>query len=235
MKILLVDDTELFLDLQKSYLRRKSFVLMTARSGEEALRLIRNDKPDLIILDLIMPGMDGDAVCREVKANPDTQAIPVVMVSSAHEKEQRERCYSAGCDAFVSKPLKREELLETIDRLILVAKRRHPRIPTHILAYVTLGEMQTETWIHTLSSGGLFLEMDPPPERGAHLDLVFPISGLRGPVRAAAKVRWSGIVRLNGPSGVGVEFTHIGKDEREAIRRYVEEKLATVGSLKGFA
>jgi CheY-like chemotaxis protein/Tfp pilus assembly protein PilZ len=235
MKILLVDDSELFLDLQKSYLQRESFILLTTRSGEEALSLIANDMPDLIVIDLIMPGMDGDAVCREVKANPDTRAIPVVMVSSDDDKSHIERCYSAGCDAFVPKPLKREELLETIDRLILVAKRRHPRIPTHLLAYVTHEGRQFQSWIHTLSSGGLFLEMDPPPETGSVIEIVFPVSGLRGPVRTAAKVRWIGKVRVDGPLGIGVEFTRIGDKEKEAIRLYVEEKLAAVGSLKGFA
>jgi len=235
MKILLVDDTELFLDLQKSYLQRESFILLTARSGEEALRFIRAEKPDLVVLDLLMPGMNGDAVCREIKADPDTRTIPIIMVSSDAEKEHKERCHRAGCDAYVPKPLKRDQLLETIDFLILVAKRRHPRVPTHIFAYVNYEGQQTESWIHTLSSGGLFLEMDPAPEVGGQLDVTFPISGLRGPVRAAAKVRWCGKARIDGPSGVGVEFIRIGNDEKEAIRLHVEAKLATVGSLKGFA
>lgn len=235
MKILLVDDTELFLDLQKSFLKRESFIFLTARSGEEALRIFRREKPDLVILDLLMPGMDGDDVCREIKGNPDTRAIPIVMVSSGGIEEYRERCHAAGCDAFVSKPLKRDQLLETIDRLILVAKRRHPRIPTHILVYVNHQEQHTETWIHTLSSGGLFLEMDPAPDTGSILDVTFPFPGLRGPVRATGKVRWCGRSRIDGPSGVGIEFTRIGSDEREAIRLHVEEKLASVGSLKGFA
>jgi CheY-like chemotaxis protein/Tfp pilus assembly protein PilZ len=235
MKILLVDDTELFLDLQISFLSRETFKINTSRSGEEALRRIQEDRPDLIILDLLMPGMDGDAVCRKVKERPDTRNIPVIMISSGEVEEYRERCHAAGCDAFVSKPLRRDELLETVERLIVVSKRRHPRIPTRILAYVNYLGQYTEAWIHTLSSGGLFLEMDPPPESGSEMDVTFPLPGHRGPVRAAAKVRWCGRSRAGGPSGVGVEFTRIGSEDKEAIRCHVEKKLSSVGSLTGFA
>ena len=133
MKILLVDDTELFLDLEKSYLDRSSFTILTARSGTEALDVIRTDRPTLVILDLLMPGMDGDEVCRKIKSDPLTNTIPIIMVSSL---ESRHRCEEAGCDAFVPKPLRRDDLLETIERTIVIAKRRYPRIPTHILSEV---------------------------------------------------------------------------------------------------
>jgi CheY-like chemotaxis protein len=235
MKILLVDDTELFIDLEKSYLQRESFKFLVARTGEEALQSILKEKPDLIILDLLMPGVDGDEVCRRIKSDSSTSTIPIVMVCSDGEPELKERCYAAGCDAFVTKPLKRDELLGTIDRLILVAQRRHPRIPTRILAYVRHNDTQVESWILTLSSGGLFLEMEPAPEPGEVIEVVFPITGVRGPVRATAKVQWHGRVRDGGPLGVGVKFTRIGDDERKAIKKYVEEKLTGVGSLKGFA
>lgn len=235
MKILLVDDTELFIALEKSYLQRESFTFLTARSGEEALHLIRKEKPDLIILDLIMPGIDGDEVCRRLKSDPLTNTIPVIMVSSHGDPELEQRCHKAGCDAFVAKPLKREDLLETIDRLIVIAQRRHPRIPTRILAYVSDKDIQIESWILTLSSGGLFLEMEQPPKPGQILDVAFPINGIRGPVRVKAEARWCGKIRQGGPDGVGVEFVQIGDNEREAIRRYVEDKLSTLGSLKGFA
>jgi len=235
MKILLVDDTELFIDLEKSYLQRETFTFLTARSGEEALQFIRKDRPDLIILDLLMPGMDGDEVCRRLKSDPSTNTIPVIMVSSNGNPELEQRCHKAGCDAFVSKPLKRDELLGTIERLILIAQRRHPRIPTRILAYVNDKDTHVESRILTLSSGGLFLEMDPAPNLGERIEVTFPIKGIRGLVRATVEVQWCGKVREGGSSGIGVKFTKIGEDEREAIKRYVEDKLSTLGSLKGFA
>jgi uncharacterized protein (TIGR02266 family) len=235
MKILLVDDTELFLDLEMSCLRRESFTFLVAKSGEEALRLIQAQKPDLIILDLLMPGKDGDTVCREIKTRPDTREIPVIMVSSDSNPELEARCHAAGCDAFVSKPLKRDELLDTIEKLIFIAKRSYPRIPTRILAYVRQDETHVESWIHTLSSGGLFLEIDPPPKPGEQIEVAFPIPGMRTPVRASAVVQWCGRARADGPFGVGVNFVQIGNEEKEAIARHVEERLSSVGSLRGFA
>lgn len=235
MKILLVDDSELFIDLEKSYLQRESFTFLVARSGEEALHSIQTHKPDLVIMDLLMPGKDGDTVCREIKASPGTNNIPVIMVSSGSNLELEKRCHAAGCDAFVAKPLKRDKLLETIERLIFIAKRHHPRIPTHILAFVHQKETHFESWIHTLSSGGLFLEMDPPPNPGERIEVVFPIPGIRVPIRATAKVQWCGRARVDGPYGVGVQFVEIGNEERQAITQHVEARLASVGSLKGFA
>ena len=80
MKFLLVDDVELFLNLEKSFLDRESFIIDTARSGKEALEKIRADKPDLVLLDLYMPEMNGDEVCRQIKSDPLTRDIIVIMM-----------------------------------------------------------------------------------------------------------------------------------------------------------
>ena len=235
MHILLVDDTELFLDLEISYLERDSFTFSTARSGEEALEVVHQKGPDLVVLDLLMPGMDGDAVCAQIKANPATRRTPVIMVSSASQEDLKDRCYAAGCDAFVAKPLKRDELLEAIERVIVIAKRKSPRIPTHLPAYVRDGEREVDAWIHTVSTGGLFIEIDPPPESGAILDVAFSLPERDAPVRSKVQVRWAGTVRADGASGVGTQFLDLNADDNAAIGDYVEKKLAAVGSLKGFA
>lgn len=235
MHILLVDDTELFLDLEISYLERDSFTFSTAKSGGEALEIIRHKGPDLIILDLLMPGMDGDAVCAQIKANPATRRIPVIMVSSASQEDLKDRCYAAGCDAFVPKPLKRDELLEAIERVIVIAKRKSPRIPTHLPAYVRDGEREVDAWIHSVSIGGLFIEIDPPPESAAILDVAFSLPEKDEPIRSKVQVRWAGTVRADGASGVGTQFMDLDAGDKAAISDYVEKKLAAVGSLKGFA
>ena len=235
MHILLVDDTELFLDLEISYLERDSFTFSTARSGDEALEIVRHKGPDLVVLDLLMPGMDGDAVCAQIKSTPATRRIPVIMVSSASQEDLKDRCYAAGCDAFVAKPLKRDELLEAIERVTVIAKRKSPRIPTHLPAYVRDGEREVDAWIHTVSTGGLFIEIDPPPESGAILDVAFSLPEKDEPIRSKVQVRWAGTVRADGASGVGTQFMDLDAGDKAAISDYVEKKLAAVGSLKGFA
>ncbi|MCJ7499585.1 response regulator [bacterium] len=235
MKILLVDDTELFLDLQKSYLNRSSFSVSTARSGTEALVAIRSDRPTLVLLDLLMPGMNGDEVCRKVKSDPLTNTIPIIMLSSTQDPELRERCFAAGCDDFVSKPLKRDELLDAIERTVVIAKRRFARIPTHLLANVIHDGKVRQLWIHTISRGGVFLEADPPPLVGAEMDITFFLPGIEQIINAKAKVKWQGTVREDSPSGVGCQFIQIDDPLADIIGNYVNEKLAAVGSLQGFA
>jgi CheY-like chemotaxis protein len=235
MDILLVDDTELFLELEKSYLDRSSFAISTARSGPEALVAIRSKRPTLVILDLLMPGMDGDEVCRKIKSSPLTNTIPIIMVSSSQTAELRERCYAAGCDAFVPKPLKRDELLDAIEKTIVIAKRRFARIPTHLLANVTHDGKARQLWVHTISRGGVFLEADPPPPVDAELDVTFSLPGVDEKIKAKARVRWQGTVREDSPSGVGCQFIEIEEPLADIIGNYVNEKLAAVGSLQGFA
>lgn len=80
-KILLADDVELFLELEKTFFRRESFELLIARTGQQAWDLTQAETPDLVFMDLFMPGMDGDAACRLIKQQPQTASIPVVMVT----------------------------------------------------------------------------------------------------------------------------------------------------------
>ena len=234
MEILLVDDTELFLDLEKSYLNRSSFNITTARSGPDALVAIRSNRPTLVILDLLMPGMDGDEVCTRIKSDPLTNTIPIIMVSSGENPDLEQRCYAAGCDAFVSKPLKREELLDAIEKTIVIAKRKFPRIPTHLLSDAWHGGQYMELWIHSISRGGVFLEMEPAPPVGDELDITFTLPGVEDKIKAKTAVRWQGTLREGSPPGIGCQFIEIDERLANIIGDYVNEKLAAVGAMKGF-
>ncbi len=91
-KILLVDDVELFLELEKSFLADLHYELLVARSGEEALEIVAAEPPSLILLDLYMKGIDGDEVCRRLRANREWRDLPVIMVTAAGKDEQVKRC-----------------------------------------------------------------------------------------------------------------------------------------------
>src|SRR5262245_66478204 len=114
MKILLVDDVRLFLELEKTFLRRLECDILTASSGTEALEIARSEGPDLILLDDQMPGLGGLEACRMLKADPRTASIRVLM-ASAPDSEGAAR--SAGADGFVSKPLGRHELVFRVREL----------------------------------------------------------------------------------------------------------------------
>lgn len=226
-KLLLVDDVELFLELELSFLSRETFEIDTARSGREALEKVRRIRPDLVLLDLFMPEIDGDEVCRILKANPGTKDIPVIMTSSELQggPDIRKRCFEAGCDGFIPKPLRREELLTVIGEALQLAKRSEPRVPAHLSCAVTLSGETTDTWIHTLATGGASVQFPRPLQVGDEFNLLFSLPMDKARIDTRAVVRWVGATVKNGPPGAGVEFITIDAGDRERINTYVRNKL----------
>ncbi len=112
-KILLVDDSRTALLVERSLLQR-SYEIVTAGDGLEAVELARSALPDLILMDVQMPRLGGfDAVAR-IRARPETQHIPVIMVSSRGELESLEAGYRSGCNDYVTKPIHASELLAKV-------------------------------------------------------------------------------------------------------------------------
>src|SRR5262249_7351130 len=107
-KILLVDDASVFLSLAGKMLERTGAHILTAQNGIDAVKMIQSENPDVIVLDLVMPEMTGDKVCYAVKADPATSDIPVIIVTSRGMPEEIERCRRAGCDDFLTKPVKQD-------------------------------------------------------------------------------------------------------------------------------
>lgn len=112
--ILVVDDHLPNIDVLRSFLEREGYRVTPAASGPEALALVQQDQPDLILLDVLMPGMDGFAVCRALKSAEQTRTIPVIMVTALQDPEHVVRGLEAGADDFVSKPFIAAELLARV-------------------------------------------------------------------------------------------------------------------------
>jgi len=117
-KLLLVDDTDTILLFLKTLLAGQGFDFLTAKNGEEAVAKARQERPDLILLDVFMPVMDGIEACRVLKGDPALKDIPVVVVTARSEAENVEKCFDAGCDDYVFKPIRKLELLDKINRLL---------------------------------------------------------------------------------------------------------------------
>ena len=116
--ILLVDDVELFLQLERSFLEGDGHTVVTAASGEEALSRMEEVKPELLLLDLYMPGIDGDEVCRRLRASKRWRKLPVIMVTAAGKDGEIRKCLTAGCDDYITKPVNKKELIEKVGRLL---------------------------------------------------------------------------------------------------------------------
>jgi CheY-like chemotaxis protein len=116
--ILIVDDDERNRKLLDVFTRADGYRTISSKNGAEALALAASCKPRLILLDLMMPGMDGFEVVRHLKENPVTQAIPVLIVSALDDIASQQRITAGGVDDFIHKPVDRWELSLRISRLL---------------------------------------------------------------------------------------------------------------------
>ncbi|OQX60674.1 hypothetical protein B5M50_00360 [candidate division KSB1 bacterium 4484_219] len=120
LKILVVDDIAINLELQKAYLTAAGYEVIEAKSGQEALQKVRDEKPDLILLDVMMPKMSGYEVCKILKNDPETQFIPIIMVTALTSVEDKIRGIEAGADDFISRPFNKTELMARVKSLLRI-------------------------------------------------------------------------------------------------------------------
>lgn len=130
-KVLIVDDNQQNLELIQAYLESLPCKMVFAQDGVEAMAKIEAERPDLILLDVMMPKMSGFEVCQRVKANPLMRETIVVMVTALHELGDMERAVESGCDDFVSKPVNKVELLTRV-RGLLGLRLLKKKIATYI-------------------------------------------------------------------------------------------------------
>jgi class 3 adenylate cyclase/CheY-like chemotaxis protein len=124
--VLVVDDQPANIRLLDAVLSPRGYRVLTATSGEEALAMLGEEQPDVVLLDIMMPGMDGHEVCRRIREQPATAYLPVVMVT-ASDAQEKVRAIEAGADDFVTKPFDQAELLARVRSLIRI-KRYHDTI-----------------------------------------------------------------------------------------------------------
>ena len=125
--ILIVDDTPVILKMLKRQLEHWGYQALTAASGEEGLRLAEQARPDLILLDILMPKMKGREVCARLKANPKTRDIPVVFLTALGLTEHVKAGIELGAEDYIVKPFKPADLKE---RIAITLWRSHRPIPS---------------------------------------------------------------------------------------------------------
>jgi two-component system, cell cycle response regulator DivK len=118
MKILLVEDNEMNRDMLSRRLQRRGFEVALAVDGEEGLALARSEQPDLILMDMSLPIVDGWEATRRLKADPATRAIPIIALTAHAMADDRDKALEAGCDGYDTKPIELPRLLEKIESLL---------------------------------------------------------------------------------------------------------------------
>jgi CheY-like chemotaxis protein len=121
MKILLVEDNEMNLDMLSRRLVRQGFEVVSAQDGAAGVAKAAAEKPQLILMDMSLPVVDGWEATRRLKADPATRAIPVIALTAHAMAEDREKALAAGCDDYDTKPIELPRLLEKIKKLLPAA------------------------------------------------------------------------------------------------------------------
>ena len=116
-RVLIIEDNEDNLSLMRLLLERAKYEVYTAKDGITGLEIASKEQPDIILLDLAMPEMDGWAVAQESKSNIQTKNIPIIVVTAHALPKDRERAFEAGCDAFIVKPFSVAKLIDEIEKL----------------------------------------------------------------------------------------------------------------------
>jgi CheY-like chemotaxis protein len=117
-KILLVEDNEMNRDMLSRRLLRKGYEVVMAVDGEQAIAMVQSEKPDLILMDMSLPVIDGWEATRRVKATENSSRIPIIALTAHAMSGDRERALGAGCDDYDTKPIEMPRLLEKIDALL---------------------------------------------------------------------------------------------------------------------
>ncbi len=116
-KILLVDDAETILMMERMILGR-DYDLIIAKDGQEAVEKARVERPDLILLDIVMPVMNGIEACRMIRSDESTSDVPVIMVTTRGSEDIVKSAFESGCNEYVTKPINKIELLNKIKNLL---------------------------------------------------------------------------------------------------------------------
>jgi two-component system phosphate regulon response regulator PhoB len=154
--ILVIDDEKDVLRLVEYNLLEEGFRVMTAMTGKDALALMSEHRPNLILLDLILPDMDGFDLCKSLKKNPESEHIPVIILSAKARDVDRVVGFELGCDEYIVKPFNHREL---VLRVRAILRRMNPPIDTS--GIIQVADMMIDTINHQLSIGSRPIELTP--------------------------------------------------------------------------
>ena len=155
-RVLVVDDEVQIVRVLRGYLEKGGFTVLTAHDGEEALRIARQESPDLIVLDLMLPGMDGLDVCRLLRKE---SSVPIIMLTARVEETDRIIGLELGADDYVSKPFSPREIVARV-RAVLRRTRGAEAVPDEN-EILEMGPLQLDAARHSLMVGGRAAELTP--------------------------------------------------------------------------
>lgn len=218
-RILLVDDVRMFLEIEKEFFLNSYVDILTAMDGCEALDAVRTRQPDLVFMDLQMPIMDGATCCQAIKSDAAISKTPVVMITSSGNIEDSEKCFSAGCDYFLTKPVDRNKFLDIARKHVPAIDRREKRKRCYIGAVFRARNGTFPCNLYDLSVGGAYVASNSAAFPGEVIQISFFLPDGTF-VECHGRIAWANATDAKLPAGFGIRFALISKKAKEAITKF---------------
>ena len=225
-KVLLVDDVRLFLRLEETFFKRTGCEILTASSGQEALEACQRQVPDLILLDYLMPGMTGDLVCREIRTRDNLKNVPIMIVSASAEQSDIKKCFAAGANDYVIKPINPQVILDKAAALMNIPYRLHFRIPVHFKVQGEAQRLSFTAFSRNISRGGLLIESEKKIAAGSQVELQFRLQTEGTSQEVSGEVARVSFDDRKGIYLVGIKFRELDAVSQSLINDFVETRKA---------
>lgn len=125
-RLLIVDDEPFTIDMLQTFLEINGYQVFSALNGEDGLILVQVEQPEVLILDLMLPDIEGYEVCQRLRSAPDTAGLPILILSARAEAASRERAIKAGADGYLTKPVQFVDLLSELTRVLSIQREKPP-------------------------------------------------------------------------------------------------------------
>jgi len=220
-KILLVDDVRLFLKLEETFLKRTGCEIYTAGSGAEALDVAQKKGPDLILLDFIMPDMMGDEVCKRLKSNENTRPIPIMIVSTSADADDIAKCFAAGAQDYVTKPINAQELLAKAANILNIPNRLHYRVPVSMKVEGESSGKAFTGMSKNISQGGILVESPKNIPVSSHISLEVPVLPNDRILNFTGKVARTDRDESEDIFYLGIQFVDLTPEQNRALDAFI--------------
>jgi CheY-like chemotaxis protein len=227
--ILLVDSSASLLFYLAMLLKRLEYKVMTARSAEDALRMMEEGLPSIVVTEISLPHMSGIDLLRQIKNTVRFNALPVVILASEGDQAMRDTCMRMGCAACLAKPVEPDVLYRTLQTACESVPREHIRLVTSLKVIVgdgtAMGGAPRTEYATAISEGGLYVRTLYPQPRNALTPVQIFIND--AVIRAKAVVLYTYNLG-EGPfeePGMGMKFEQISEADRSLIRKFIKEQL----------
>lgn len=230
-KILLAAESDFSCDWDKSFSGQGPYQLLIAATGVEAYETAVFERPELIVMKVQLPELNGDECCRRLKAHPELRSIPVVLLSESSETAELERCRRSGCEDLLQWPIDWELFSEVCLKYLQPNQRITPRVAVQMSVHFGFGTDRKKLTHYSInvSTGGLFIETANPLPIDTPLSLEFSLPGHQVPVQCRGRVAW-----LNSPGrkqhprlplGMGVQFVDLSLEDMRLVRSFIHQEL----------